>query len=152
VLVLGLLVAPGAQAVTCSVTGATLPFAGYNPLDTLSTTVIAQVKVHCEPNVLEALLGVTMTAALSAGSSGSAIDRTARQGGQALHYNVYLDPGLQQLLGDGTVGSTVPSVCLFSVLCGAKSDYNFALYGAMPPRQDVGTGPYADTLLLILNF
>jgi len=145
--------APLSPAATCTVTGGQIPFGLYNGFHDSSTTVISQLSVQCQsPTVLEALLGITLKVSLSGGLSASPLDRTLAMGGDRLHYNVYLQPNLTQILGDGTDGTVAPTSCFFSVLCGGQTSYTVTIYGAMPPHQDVSPGAYVDELTLTLAF
>jgi spore coat protein U-like protein len=85
---------------------------------------------------------------LSAGSSGSFTTRTLKQGSDALNYNLYTDPALTKIWGDGTGGTDT-----YIKLNPANGvDVNVTIYGRVPPLQDARVGAYTDSIVATINF
>ena len=125
-------------AVTSLAFGVYDVFAG-SPLDTAGT-----VSYRCDNvSVLD-----TIKIQLSRGSSATFAPRTMRQGGDQLHYNLYLDPARSAVWGDGSAGtsqygpSSPPEAS--SVLLN--------IYGRMPAHQSVRAGSYSDTVIITVVF
>lgn len=128
-----------AVAAQCNVVTAPLNFGGYDPLAPTATTTTTTINITChtpDRNPQAVILQ------LSAGSSGTPAGRTlTRVGGGTLNYNLYLNAGLGQVLGDGTAGSTAPSASV-----SRNAPWNLTVYGQIPARQNVPAGAYSDTL------
>jgi spore coat protein U-like protein len=68
-----------------------------------------------------------------------------RNGVSALAYNLYTHANRNQVWGDSTAGTAVRNL-------GAGSRQSVAIYGRIPPLQDVADGAYSDTLMVTFNF
>ena len=68
-------------------------------------------------------------------------------GGSSLSYNIFADPKLSQIWGDGfhVNGPTVS-------IPGGLRPLRIPIYAAIPPRQFVAMGSYGDELFVTLNF
>jgi len=83
-----------------------------------------------------------------AGSRGAFTTRTLKQGTNALNYNLYTDPALTLIWGDGTGGTNTytkgnpPN----------SVDVNVTIYGRVPPLQDARVGAYTDSIVATINF
>ena len=71
-----------------------------------------------------------------------------RAGGFLLAYNLYLDSAHSMIWGDGTGPSamTPPSMPADGAIVMVP------IFASIPPRQDVGVGGYADTIMVTMNF
>jgi len=135
-----LLIATGDLAASqCSVATTPLSFGGYDPLSSTATATTASIAITCQT---PERFPQQVTLQLSAGASGTPAQRTMTSvGGNVLLYNIYLDAGMAQVLGDGTAGSTTPSRQV-----SRNTPWNLTLYGRIPPLQNLPAGAYSDTL------
>jgi len=154
-LLIGLMLwaASPAWAGQCAITTPQTSFGQYNSFDTLSRTVVSQMVVTCSATTTaENTTGVVATVSLTPGMSGEARDRTLAMGAERLHYNIYLDPNLMTVFGDGLNGTQTLTTCQGGSQCGASGPLAANLYGAAPPGQDVAAGTYADMLTIQVVF
>jgi spore coat protein U-like protein len=154
---LGLLLGVGgfgvAHAGTCTLSNNPLSFGAYNPLTSFSNTASSQVQLSCQATTpIDNQTGVVATIALTAGTSGNATRRTLVAGTDALQYNVYLDPTLQHIFGNGVDGTQSVTSCLAGGPCASTTESTTVVYGAIPPGQDVVPGPHQDNLVLQVTF
>lgn len=132
-----------AQAQQCDIQAlAPMTFGVYDPLSPAPTDAVSSFQVRCSPRV-------AYTAAISPGSAGTFFPRTLRQGINALAYNLFREPARITVWGDGSGGSqtvVVPDP-------GPPGNPNTVfIYGRVPAGQWVAAGPYADTLVLTIEF
>lgn len=91
---------------------------------------------------------VSYTIALSAGSGASFLPRSMSGTGDALEYNLYLDPNRSAVWGDGT-NATVTASGNFPVPGGNSH----LVYGRIPGGQTgVGRGLYADSVTVTVEY
>jgi spore coat protein U-like protein len=129
-----------AFADNCSITTQPMAFGAYDPVTAsapLDTT--GNVEVLC--NQLNLVL-VTLDQ-----GSGSYAQRTLRQAGEVLNYNLYTDAARSSVWGDGNYGTDFG----FD-LCFRKTACDFTIYGRIPAAQDVGVGTYIDTIGVTIYF
>lgn len=136
---LGLIVSGQSMASQCSVVTTAMSFGGYDPLSPLPTATTSTISVTCQtPDRFPQLV----TLQLSPGNSGTPAQRfLSGVGGGTLLYNIYLDAGMGQVLGDGSAGSVTPSNQL-----SRSTPWTLTLYGRIPPLQNVPAGLYSDSL------
>jgi len=92
---------------------------------------------------------VSYSIAISAGGSGTFVDRTMNGPAGALHYNVYADGGYTMVWGDASSGTVVSGN--FS-LPGTTSASHTA-YARIPAHQtDIMAGHYADQLTISIEY
>ncbi|WP_082925493.1 spore coat U domain-containing protein [Erythrobacter neustonensis] len=148
-LMLGLTAPSPALACTlcsCTATASAASFGTYNPVSTAPTDTTATITVNCTG--LVSLLGSVEISA-SAGSSGNRAQRTLRQGGNALAYNLYTDPARTIVFGDGTAGTQNITLPLNGLLIFGQSAL---VHGRIPARQWARTGSYADTIVVTIVY
>lgn len=142
--VLLVLFATGAHA-ACSVSAGPLSFGPYNPLSPAGSTTSGVITVTCDqapPPI------VTVEISPSGVSGGFFPRRMQRAGGSdTLDYNLYLDPGLTTVWGDGTAGTATQSQRVTK-----NKPWNVTIYGSMPGLQDVTPGDYADSIGISIIF
>ncbi len=85
---------------------------------------------------------------LSTGSSQNFARRTQLSGSNVLTYNIYVDPALTQIAGDGSSGTSV----LYLDRGPPGPVRHVDLYGAIDPRQFAAPGTYFDTVYVTLIF
>ena len=137
--VLGL--APRVEA-ACTVSASGINFGSYSVFAPGAATSTATITYNCGNH------DKNIEIDLSAGSSGSLTTRTLTQGTDALNYNLYTDPALTLIWGDGTGGTDN-----YTKFNPANSvDVNVSIYGRIPPQQDVRVGSYTDSIVATVNF
>ena len=134
---------PSRTLLSCIIRVSPIDFGPYDPTEPAEATSVGHVLVRCPGAVVRG--GVKVT--LSAGYSGSLLDRTMLSGTGELHYNLFIDPARQFVAGDGTQGSS-PLQQAFAVI-GVDV---FRFYGAIQPRQSVPAGEYMDDVQVEVTF
>jgi spore coat protein U-like protein len=138
------LFAVGAHA-ACNVSAGPLSFGPYDPLNPAGSTTSGVITVTCDqapPPI------VTVEIGPSAVSGGFFPRRMQRAGGSdTLDYNLYVDPGLTAVWGDGTAGTATQSRRVTK-----NKPWNVTIYGNMPGLQDVAPGDYADAIGISIIF
>ena len=86
------------------------------------------------------------TLSLSAGNSGSYVQRQMTNGNQVLSYNLYKDPGVTLVFGDGTGGSTP-----FIGFASGPEAAIVPVYGRIPVHGIPAVGAYSDTIVATLR-
>ncbi len=125
---------PAVADCTISVSGPA--FGTYDPSATTPLDVAGTIQYSCTSPAL-----IT----ISTGSSGTYAARKMRNGASTLAYNLYTHANRVQVWGDGSAGTAVRNV-------GNGSQQSVAIYGRIPPAQDVADGAYSDTLMVTFNF
>ncbi len=122
----------------CTLTLASVNLGSYDVFSGADLTWSATLSYECTGNADGPII-----IDFSAGTSGSFAQRQAASGASRLGYNLYTDPALQTIWGDGTGGTGE----YFTAASPAnKTTYLVPVFGRIPARQDVGVGAYADTL------
>ena len=133
---------PSTALLSCIIHVSPIDFGSYDPLEAGETTSVGRVLVQCPGSVVS---GVKVT--LTAGDSGSFLDRTMLSGTGVLHYNLFIDPAHQFVAGDGTQGTSPLQQAVASV--GVEA---FRFFGAVQPRQSVAAGEYMDDVQVEVTF
>lgn len=136
---LGLVAPDQGRASQCSVATAAMSFGGYDPLSPVATATTSTIAITCQtPERFPQLV----TLQLSSGNSGTPAQRyLSGTGGSTLLYNIYLDAGMAQVLGDGSAGSTTPTRQVTR-----STPWTLTIYGRIPPLQNIPAGLYSDAL------
>jgi spore coat protein U-like protein len=143
-----------ATAVTCSVSSAGLAFGSYDVFAAGATGGNATVNITCsqDPTDKGADKLQPYVVSLSTGSSGSFVQRTMKNGTNALGYNVYTSNAYSVVWGDGT-GSTGTQSGTAVINNGHPVATNsFTAYGRIPALQDVAVGPYSDNITMTITW
>lgn len=149
------------RAADCTISTTGINFSNaYDPTSGASVTGNGAVAVNCTATTWgDALFGFTVTTSLSQGSSGSYTSRAMVKGSEKLYYNLYTDPVLTTVFGDGTAGTSNYSICYpgwFGGGCGNNGSsgqpYTLPVYGQLPGGQDVSAGTYSDSLIARITF
>ena len=135
---------------TCSVNSSGLNFGNYNPTNLSPLMVSSSITVGCTAAALNVRVGYTVT--LSTGLSNIYIMRTMSNGKSLLNYNIFIDVGLSQIIGNGSGTST--SITDNYLITQLLTPYtlSYPVYGMIPAGQKVTAGAYTDTLMLTINF
>lgn len=94
-------------------------------------------------------VGITTTFRITIEPSpdGTFVHRMMR-GGEALLYDLFIDPARTMIWGNGSKGTLA-----YVGACCAVGKYTTAgIYARIPPGQDVSAGRYSDTLLVTFEF
>lgn len=124
----------GCTQCSCSIESDGLAFGSYAQRQ--RTLSVANIVVHCDGDN-----GYTIK--LSAGSSGTSLQRTLRKGGAALAYNVFKDSARTMIWGDGGAGQTG---------LGGMGSATYLAYGEIFPDQAQPVGAYGDMLVLSIEY
>ncbi|HSN04813.1 MAG TPA: spore coat U domain-containing protein [Nitrospira sp.] len=130
-------------AINCTITTVAVAFGAYNVYSSTPLTSAGSVTITCRG------IGVgtdPVSVSLSAGNSGSFQPRRMLRGLETLTYNLYLDAAHTQVWGDGTGGTQ-----RFASVSNNRA-LNLAVFGHIPPGQDVSVGTYSDTIIATINF
>lgn len=125
----------------CNVTTTALNFGNYDPLSSAPTDSSATVNITCRTPARNPQV---VTFQLTSGGSGTPAQRSMlhQSGGGSLFYNIYSNPGRNQIIGDGSGGSTT-----FTRTVDKTSPWSLQLYGRIDPLQVVPVGLYSDTII-----
>jgi spore coat protein U-like protein len=126
----------------CTVSSTGVAFSPYDVFATTANTGNGTITYNCGNKDKNVEID------LSAGSSGSFVNRTLTQGTNTLTYNLYTDAAFGTVWGDTSGGTGVytkanPPNAL---------DVNVPVYGRIPAQQDAPAGAYTDTIVATINF
>ena len=141
-----LLLAVECHAFSCRVTTTPVSFGGYDSFSNFPTTSTGAIAVSCN-NPANKPMPVTI--AISSGVSGKFTPRQMKSatGVGRLNYLLFTDPARTIIWGDGTGGtSTVTS------LVTKQTSLIATVYGMIPPRQNLSSGSYSDSLVVTVNW
>ena len=136
--------APGSAWALCQALVTGMNFGAYSVFDPAPLRSTATITLTCDqvppPRVTVAVgpsanTGLVLQRALRGGS-----------GAETVAYNVFQDASLNVIWGDGLSGGSTQSVVVPRNLPRVLT-----VYGAVPPRQDAGTGQYFDQLPVSLG-
>jgi len=137
-----LVFAPAALASSCAISSGSVIFGNYDTLSPVPTDATATLQVNCDQPLPYAIkLGAGIN------SGGSPLRRQMRSGDgrDPLYYNLFLDPGLSSIWGDGS-GAT-------AIYMGSGQPQNsIIVYGRVPALQGVGPGIYTDTVTITVEW
>lgn len=136
---------PASAAISCSFNtlGSGVDFGSYDPLAKTTLTTVWTISWTCPSGQN----GITMT--MSPGSSGNAAARYMTDAiSEQLKYNLYLDPVMTQIWGDGTGGTQV-----LTIAASATTSYSQNVYAKLPGAQNVSAyQSFTDYVTATLNF
>jgi spore coat protein U-like protein len=137
---------------SCSVSCPGFNFGNYTSQTPTPTTLSSTVSVTCQAPILGLLIPFSVVA--STGNSGTYNLRTMQNSTHNLNYNVYLNPSLSTVFGNGAGSSSGYSGSILLSLLGINipSTHNRTIYASVPGGQTVPTGTYIDTITLTVTF
>lgn len=137
----------------CSVSVAGVNFGLYDPLDPGPADSAGSVEVTCDYLPPGGATSVNYDVALSAGTSGSFLQRYMALGTEQLPYNLYTDAARSLVWGSGSAGSRVVSGGM-KVNPGAHSSLtnSHTVYGRIPAGVDAALGRFSDSIVVTLTF
>lgn len=125
---------------SCTISTTAVAFGTYNVYASTANSSTGSVTVRCNG-------GGTVTITLSSGSAPTFAPRTAKNGTNALNYNLYLDAAHTLVWGDGTGGSVV-----FSGVVVKNVSQTVTVFAQAPASQDVAVGSYSDSITATIRF
>jgi spore coat protein U-like protein len=135
--------APTAGTRTCAITATGVDFGVYETTNSVPADSTGTITYSCSQG--GGALNVTVTIDSGFGAS---FNRTMTNGTDRMNYNLYLDAGRTTIWGDGSSGTNV----LTDKVPGNSKQITATVYGRVFPRQNVGSGQYADGLTVTLLF
>lgn len=131
----------------CTISASPVIFGNYDPLSATPGTGTGTLTFQCQSGVAGG--GITYTISLSSGS-GTFAQRTLTSGPNVLNYNLYTDPTLTTVWGDGSAGTGTVSTTVTK--SNATAGVTNTVYGNIPALQDVVPGSYSDNITVTVNF
>jgi spore coat protein U-like protein len=132
-----LVIAGEASAQICGLNVNPIVFGHYNPFLSVPLNATGAINIICHS-------GVRYAVKLSAGQKpeGGFSQRRMRHAlrSYTLAYNVYSNPALTEIWGDGTAGTSIVSGI------GKGTMDHWIVYGRLSGGQNVGEGSYSDTI------
>ena len=122
----------------CSLSVTGINFGAYDVLSTTALESAGSIDVSCDARTAFAVV-------LSAGASGQYTTRYMTYLTHQLAYNLYRNPAMTRILGDGTANT------VFWEVANARNR-SFIFYGRIPARQNVHAGMYSDNIIVDLYF
>jgi len=142
---LGFLLASGVSTAACSISVTPLNFGVYDVFATAQVRSVGFFNINCDQ-----VPAPTVTISVGPSSTTGIINsRGMRQNGgtDILEYNVFVDSSLAQPWGDGISGGITVSQTV-----SRNRPWSAAVYGRLPPRQNVVAGGYSDRLLVTITW
>lgn len=143
-----LLAGQAARAQTCTVATTGLAFGIYSPFAPTASSITGTVTVTCQA-LVSLLLAYSIQ--IGAGSGASFNARVMSAGSGQLSYQLYTNSSRSVVWGDGSGGTGVVSDSYLLTL-GSIPSRSYTIYGAVPARQMVPPGAYADTAMLLIVY
>ncbi len=131
---------------SCTATTSDVNLGAYDPTGSAPNDTSGTITVNCTG--LLALLG-SVEASASPGSSGNPLQRTMRQGGDSLAYNLYVDSARTIIFGDGN-GATATLVAPLNGLLIFNQSLLF--YARLPAGQWARAGTYSDAIVITVTY
>lgn len=128
-----------AWSAACKITATPLSFGLYDMLSQIPRDATAQLLISCNNKTTAP---ATVQVRISAG--GGTVGQRRMTGpivGSVLLYNLFSNPGMTSIVGDGAGGSEV-----LTNIVDKSTPWNVTLYGRIPPLQSIPIGVYADAL------
>jgi len=134
---------PKASGDNCDVSATSVAFGSFNTLTGSTVDSTGTITVTCNK-------AIPYTIALSPGESGTYSQRRMANGGNTLDYNLYSNPGYNQIWGDGTGGS---STVTGSILL-RRDSTDHIVYGRIPlsTQRNAMVGSYSDSITVTVTW
>jgi spore coat protein U-like protein len=129
-------------AANCTITAQPLAFGSYDPLQVHAATALdaqSDVTITCTR-------GSASTVGLGLGANAAGAVRRMINGTQFLTYELYKEAARTNIWGDAGAGLVNPGAAP------SIAPRALTVYGRIPAGQDVGTGPYTDTVIASVTF
>lgn len=141
-----------AHAVDCTFYTSGVAFGVYDGTLAAPTDSTGNASLRCS-HVGGGAVKTSYAISLSAGVSGSFVQRHLRAGNSVLGYNLFTDATRTQVWGDGSGGSAiVAGTLLVNPGNYVINEAVHPIYGRIPARQSADSGAYADQILVTVTF
>jgi len=142
---LAALAAAAGPAQACTISASGVAFGAYDPRAVGADNGTGPISLACPTGSNSVII------ALSTGTSGTYTNRTMRDGGDILNYQLYRDAARTQVWGNGTAGTFTQTLSGGSVGGGTRN-YSTTVYGRITALQNVPAGAYLDTITVTVTF
>ena len=118
-------------------------FGSYDALSGYNLDSAGSISVTCDRNEF-------VTAAIGPSpNSGGFNPRQMRNiaSSDLMNYNLYTDAARTIIWGDGTQGTSAPTIHIKK-----NETWDGTIYGRIPPAQNVGVGQYSEALVITIEF
>lgn len=126
-----------AQAAHCTMQTTNISFGNYDVFNPAPVSSTGRITVSCNRTS-----SYTITA--STGNSGNFLLRQMSFGSYRLAYNLYINNTYSTVWGNGNTGT--------AAIVNTAVSGTHTIFGQLPARQNVASGTYSDTLIVILSF
>lgn len=128
----------------CTVNSGVLHFGEYSALENKATASRTRIRLQCYGSG-------SYTLSLMPGSSTNPNVRELRSSRDKLFYNLYLDPAMSMIWGNGS-GNTHTLSSSFDSAQNRVTRQSHNIFGSIYPSQDAYPGDYTDNLLVTITF
>ena len=137
----------------CRVSTTGVAFGNYDPTIATNTDSAGNLTLVCS-HLSGGGQRVSYSVALSAGNSGTFVQRWMRAGAATLNYNLFDTAARARIWGNGSAGTVVVSggFAVGPAQGNNRREVVHPIYGRIPALQAVATGNYADTIVVTLTF
>ena len=143
---------PALAVATCSVSTTPMAFSTYDTLSNSASQISATLTMSCVI-ALAPLAVIPYTISLgTSGTSGTMSRQLAGPLGSRLQYNLYIDSSRSTVWGNGSGGTQTVASSVSPGTLGVAAARSHSIYGAIPPRQAVRPGVYADGILVTVDY
>lgn len=125
-----------AEAAGCSISPQSVAFGNYDSLSPAPLDGVGNIAISCSAPT-------SFTISLGAGS-GTIEQRVMISGANTMQYNVHSDAARMLVWGDEMGGGTTVS--------DTTQNGNYAVYGRIPPRQNLPAGSYTDSIVVTVTY
>jgi spore coat protein U-like protein len=145
--------AEAVAVVDCTASTTGVAFGTYDPLSAAPADSTGNVTIVCT-YVSGGAAQVAYSVALSAGSSGTYVQRQLQAGAPSLTYNLFIDSARSAVWGDGSAGTSVASgsATIGPGVGNGRREDSRTIYGRIPAAQDALPGVYSDSIVVTLVF
>jgi spore coat protein U-like protein len=144
-LVIGVILACAGAAwgQSCTVTATAASFGSYDMFASAPLDTTGYISVRCDPGVAYML---KLDPGQNANQNFQPRKMRSAAGQSTLDYNLYVDSAYTQVWGDGTGATFARSGA------GTGGTDHVAIYGQVPPRQNVVPGTYSDSIIVTVEW
>lgn len=131
--------------VICTITCTNIVFTAFNPYDATFEKANGSIVVRCA-STSTASRSITYYIGAQGGNSTNYSARVAKNGTNSISYNIYLDSGYTQVLGDTSNGTSYITAGYTLTANGSRTD-NYPIYGKIPVQPLAKPMTYTDTFV-----
>lgn len=149
-----MLAAASAHGASCTFTSLpSLNFGPYDPYAAIPLDIATSATIRCTTTVGGFGERITITSSIDRGGAPSFNPRQMRNAqNNTLNYNLFTNTTRTTIFGDGTSGTSAPSVPNTRVRINAPVTLTVNIFGRVFAGQDPSVGVYSDTLTYTVTF